>query len=55
MRSLARLEMNDTIVWGPKVTIDQVRNHADVDGQGAMSMPSKTSVDGDKPARPAPA
>ena len=50
--SLARLEMNDTIVWGPKVTIDQVRNHADVDGQGAMSMPSKTSVDGDKPARP---
>jgi hypothetical protein len=52
MRSLARLEMNETIVWGPKVTIDQVRNHADVDGQGAMSMPSKTSVDGDKPARP---
>jgi hypothetical protein len=49
---LARLEMNETILWGPKVTIDQIKNRADVDGLGAMSMPSKTSLDGDRPARP---
>jgi lipopolysaccharide export system protein LptA len=48
----ARLEMNDTILLGPKVTIDQIKNHADVDGQGAMEMPSKASLDGDRPARP---
>jgi hypothetical protein len=51
-RSLARLEMSDTILIGPKVTIDQEENRAVVEGQGAMSMPSKTSLDSDKPARP---
>ena len=44
--------MNDSILFGPKVTIDQLKNRADVDGLGAMSMPSKTSLDGEKPARP---
>jgi hypothetical protein len=51
-RKMARLEMNDMKLMGPKVVIDEVKNRADVDGQGAMEMPSKTSLDGDRPARP---
>jgi hypothetical protein len=51
-QKLARLEMGETILMGPVVKIDQITNHADVDGQGVMSMPSKTSLDSDKPARP---
>jgi hypothetical protein len=48
----ARLEMGETILFGPKVTIDQLKNHADVEGAGSMSMPSKTTLEGDRPARP---
>jgi hypothetical protein len=47
-----RLAMDETILFGHKVTIDQLKNHADVEGPGMMSMPSKTTLDGDRPARP---
>ena len=44
--------MNDTVLIGPKVFINQIKNYAEVTGQGAMEMPSKTSLDGERPARP---
>src|SRR5207249_2861902 len=46
------LKFGETDLRGPKVTIDQIKNVADVDGQGMMEMPSKTSLDADRPARP---
>jgi hypothetical protein len=51
-RKLARFEMGETILLGPKVTVDQISNVAHVEGQGAMEMPSKTSIDGERPAKP---
>ena len=45
-RVLARLELGDTIIWGPLVTINQATNRADVDGAGAMQMPSNKNLDG---------
>ncbi len=48
----AQLQLNDLYLEGPKVEIDQVKNTAYVQGPGAMSLPSNTSIEGGKPARP---
>jgi hypothetical protein len=37
---------------GPKVTINQKENTAEVDGLGVMTMPSNTTFEGGKPTRP---
>src|SRR5439155_15542399 len=42
----AKLKLGELLVWGPKVTINQKENTAEVTGAGAMSLPSKTSLDG---------
>ncbi|MBM3994753.1 MAG: hypothetical protein FJ303_11455 [Planctomycetes bacterium] len=43
---LAQVEVGDTIIWGPVVIVNQADNKAEVDGMGAMDMPSNKSVDG---------
>jgi hypothetical protein len=43
---LAQVELGDTIIWGPIVTVNQADNHAEVDGLGAMDMPSNKNLDG---------
>jgi hypothetical protein len=48
----AQLQLGEMFILGPRVTIDQKENTADVQGIGAMRMPSKTTLDGDRPARP---
>jgi hypothetical protein len=45
-KSPARLEVGDSIIWGPRVTVDQATNNADVEGAGGMDMPSNKNVDG---------
>ncbi len=42
----ARVEVEDTIIVGPRVTVNQADNRADVDGNGYMEMPSNKNVDG---------
>jgi hypothetical protein len=42
----AQLEVGDTIIWGPVVTVNQADNKAEVDGLGAMDMPSNKNLDG---------
>src|SRR5262249_42543585 len=42
----AQLKLGDLLIMGPKVTINQERNFAEVEGTGAMDMPSDTSFDG---------
>jgi hypothetical protein len=44
----AKLELGELVIVGPKVTINQKDNKADVEGAGAMSMPSKTPFEGGK-------
>ena len=44
--ALARLEMGDLILWGPLVTIDQLQNRTDVEGAGAMQVPSNKNLNG---------
>jgi hypothetical protein len=48
----AALQLDETYLSGPKVTIDQKTNRAVVEGAGVMSMPSNTTFSGDKPLRP---
>lgn len=48
----AELQLGEMLLIGPAVTIDQQKNLAYVEGSGAMSMPSKTTFDGSKPAKP---
>ncbi|MBI2807993.1 MAG: hypothetical protein HYX68_23665 [Planctomycetes bacterium] len=43
---LARLEVGDSIIVGPRVTVNQPENRADVEGQGAMEMPTNKNLDG---------
>ncbi|MBI1833011.1 MAG: hypothetical protein HYR84_16345, partial [Planctomycetes bacterium] len=43
---LAQVEVGDTIIWGPVVIVNQAENKAEVDGMGAMDMPSNKNVDG---------
>jgi hypothetical protein len=45
-RGPAQLQLGDLLLAGPKVTINQKLNMAEVDGQGAMRLPSNTSLDG---------
>jgi len=51
-RGQAQLQLDETYLIGPKVTINQKENTAAVDGVGAMSMPSNTTFGGDKPSKP---
>lgn len=50
-RREAHLQLGELILAGPKVTINQERNVAEVDGPGGMEMPSNASFDGGKPAK----
>src|SRR5262249_32252319 len=47
----AELQLGELYLRGPKVTINQQDNTAEVDGNGAMSLPSNTTFDGGKPAK----
>lgn len=51
-RRPAQLQMNEMTIIGPKVDIDQKENTANVDGVGAMKMPSNTTFDGGQAAKP---
>src|SRR5262249_18060333 len=46
------LYLGELFLAGPKVTINQKDNTAEVQGVGAMNMPSNTTFEGVKPARP---
>jgi lipopolysaccharide export system protein LptA len=48
----AQLQLGELFLVGPKVTIDQKENNAEVKGVGAMNMPSKTTFEGGKPSQP---
>jgi hypothetical protein len=48
----AQLQLGDLFLQGPQVTIDQRANTAAVEGLGLMRMPSKTTFDGGKAAKP---
>ncbi len=50
-RRAAQLQMGELTIIGPKVDIDQKENTANVDGTGAMKMPSNTTFDGNQPAK----
>jgi hypothetical protein len=45
-RGPAQLQLGDLLLAGPKVTINQKLNMVEVDGQGAMRLPSNTALDG---------
>ncbi len=45
---MSQLQLGELLLFGPKVTIDQRDNMAEVDGQGAMELPSDTTFDGGK-------
>jgi len=47
-RRPGQLQLGDMILVGPKVTINQKDNMAEVEGVGAMTMPSNTTFDGAK-------
>ena len=49
---MGQLQMGELILIGPKITIDQKRNCAQVDGTGVMHMPSNTNLDGGKSTKP---
>ena len=42
----ARLEIGDIILWGPQVMVKQSENQVNIEGAGAMEMPSQTNLDG---------
>lgn len=50
-RRPAQLQLGELILIGPKVTINQRDNIAEVDGIGAMQLPSNTTFRGEKPAK----
>jgi hypothetical protein len=52
-RDQAKLQLGDLHLSGPKVTINQKTNMAEVDGVGAMRMPSNTGLDGAPAKKPA--
>jgi hypothetical protein len=45
-KTKARVELSDLILWGPIVTIDQAANRSEVEGDGAMQMPTNKNLDG---------
>jgi hypothetical protein len=48
----AQLQLGELILTGPKVTINQKDNMAEVEGIGFMEMPSNAAFDGGKPTKP---
>jgi hypothetical protein len=50
-RNPAQLQLGDLYLVGPKVTINQKDNVAEVEGAGAMRMPSNTGLDGGPPKK----
>src|SRR5205807_615495 len=50
-RKPAELHLGETILIGPQVMINQKDNVAQIDGDGAMHMPAKNTMDGTKPAK----
>lgn len=50
-RKPAQLQLNDLVLVGPKVTINQKDNIAEVEGAGVMNMPSNTTFDGGRPTK----
>jgi hypothetical protein len=48
----AQLQLGELFLLGPKVFINQKENTANIEGVGAMRMPSKTTFDGGKPTKP---
>jgi len=51
-RGPAELQFGEMFITGPKVTINQKDNTAEVVGVGAMNMPSNTTFEGGKPTKP---
>lgn len=51
-RHPAQLQLGELYLFGPKVTINQQKNEAKVEGLGGMQMPSNTTLEGGKPAKP---
>jgi hypothetical protein len=51
-KRLAELQLGELYLLGPKVTIDQRENTAEVKGVGVMDMPSNTTFEGGRPAKP---
>jgi len=51
-RGPAELQFGEMFISGPKVTINQKENTAEVVGVGFMNMPSNTTFEGGKPSRP---
>lgn len=51
---LAQLSMNQVLIMGPAVNIDQTRNYAWVDGKGAMRMESNRNLQGEETANQVP-
>lgn len=50
-RRPANLQLGELILIGPKVTINQRENIAEVEGVGAMQMPSNSTFKGEKPSK----
>ena len=50
-KKYARLMMNDMVLVGPKITINQKDNIAQADGEGFLNMPSNANLDGSKTAK----
>jgi hypothetical protein len=48
---LAKMEIGETILHGPVITINQTTNRADIEGNGAMEMPSNKNLDGTQSAK----
>jgi hypothetical protein len=51
-QNFAALQLGELFLVGPKVTIDQRDNNAEVRGAGRMNMPSNTTFEGGKPTKP---
>jgi hypothetical protein len=51
-RKMARMQLKELILVGPRITINQKDNTATVDGVGTMDLPSNTTFDGGPPAKP---
>ena len=47
-----RLQMGEIVLIGPKVTINQKDNIAEVDGLGSMQLPGNSNMDGSKSSKP---
>jgi lipopolysaccharide export system protein LptA len=51
-RGPAQLQLGDLLLAGPKVTINQKLNVAEVQGQGAMRLPTSTALEGGPTPKP---